>query len=151
MGIELPHSGSAATVYYRTFPSAAIADWMSTLLAPGMSVVDVGAHVGVYAILAARLVGPDGPVHAIEPQRDYAELVDRNGARNALANLHAHALALDEDDGQIEFVIDPRSRGGFAASSSSAATTTVAAHTLESFASAEGLERIDLLKLDAAG
>jgi FkbM family methyltransferase len=151
MSLELPHSGAAATVYYRRFPSAAIARWMAQLLGPGMAVVDVGAHVGVYSVLAARLVGPQGVVHAIEPQRAHAEVVARNGARNALTNLIAHPLALDEADGEVEFAVDQRSMGGFAGASAAGERIAVPARTLRRFAEDERLQRVDLLKLDAAG
>jgi FkbM family methyltransferase len=36
-------------------------------LRPGMTVVDGGAHVGFYTLLAARLVGPNGRVFSFEP------------------------------------------------------------------------------------
>jgi FkbM family methyltransferase len=149
--LVLPRSGSAATAYYRTFPSETIARWMEGLLGPGMTAVDAGAHVGVYSMLAARLVGPDGVVHAIEPQAECTALVDRSRELNALANLRTHTLALSDSDGDIELTVDPRTMGGFAGSRTGEATATVPALTLDSFARAEGLDRIDLLKLDAAG
>ena len=37
------------------------------VLRPGMTVVDVGANIGVYTHFLARLVGPTGRVHAFEP------------------------------------------------------------------------------------
>jgi FkbM family methyltransferase len=36
---------------------------------PGMTVIDGGAHLGLYTVLAARSVGPDGLVVAFEPDR----------------------------------------------------------------------------------
>jgi FkbM family methyltransferase len=36
-------------------------------LVPGLTVVDGGAHVGLYTLLAARAVGPSGSVLAFEP------------------------------------------------------------------------------------
>ena len=151
MSLELPHSGSAATAYYRTFPSGEIARWMSELLGPGMTVVDVGAHVGVYSMLAARLVGPEGAVHAIEPQGECAILVDRNRNRNQLANLTTHTLALADEDGDVDLSVDTRTMGGFAGSSVGGPTTRVPARTLGTFAEQQRLGNIDLLKLDAAG
>ena len=38
-------------------------------LRPGMTVLDVGASFGLYALAAARLVGPSGRVFAFEPAR----------------------------------------------------------------------------------
>ncbi|MEE8199974.1 MAG: FkbM family methyltransferase, partial [Candidatus Acidoferrales bacterium] len=52
-------------------------------LQPGMTVVDVGAHVGYYTLLAARRVGPTGKVYAFEPEpRNYEALrknIELNG------------------------------------------------------------------------
>lgn len=65
------------------------------LLRPGMTVVDGGAHVGLYTVLAARGVGPTGFVIAVEP--DLYNLValrvnvDRAGAENV--EVVAEALA----------------------------------------------------------
>lgn len=151
MTIVLPKSGSAATIYYRTFPSPAIADWMSGLLAPGMTVVDVGAHAGVYSMLAARLVGPEGTVHAVEPQPGCAALIGRSAELNSLTNLRTHALALGDEDGEIELVVDPRTLGGFTGSVQDGEAMAVPSRTLATFAASERLPRIDLLKLDAAG
>ena len=53
-----------------------------SLCRPGMSVLDVGAHVGLFTLAFARLVGPSGHVHAVEPdQANYARLL-RNLERN---------------------------------------------------------------------
>lgn len=59
------------------------------LLAPGDVVVDIGAHVGYYTLLAADAVGPGGRVFALEPSpARYRELlgnVERSGATNVSA------------------------------------------------------------------
>ena len=39
----------------------------AALLTPGMTVMDVGANVGQFTLVAARRVGPSGRVHAFEP------------------------------------------------------------------------------------
>jgi FkbM family methyltransferase len=51
----------------------------------GMTVIDVGAHVGYYTVLAARAVGWRGRVIAVEPHPVIAELLRANVARNRLA------------------------------------------------------------------
>ena len=55
-------------------------------LAPGDVCLDIGAHIGYYTLLAAKLVGPRGRVYAFEPSptsyRRLCSNVDLNGLRN---------------------------------------------------------------------
>ena len=45
---------------------------------PGTLVLDIGAHVGIYTLLAARRAGPEGKVIAVEPDPDNLRLLDDN-------------------------------------------------------------------------
>ena len=49
-------------------------DFVRRTLKPGQTFVDVGAHIGYYAALAAELVGPAGAVHAFEPCPELVKL-----------------------------------------------------------------------------
>jgi len=54
-----------------------------SLLRPGMTFVDVGAHIGYYSLLSSRKVGPTGRVFAFEPDpRNYALLTANISANN---------------------------------------------------------------------
>ena len=67
--ILLPRSGSAAPIYYRGRAAATpFLTVMERAVRPGMDAIDVGSHVGEYALLAAALVVPSGRVYAFEPQ-----------------------------------------------------------------------------------
>ena len=51
--------------------------WLERTVRPGDVVWDVGANVGVYALLAARLLGEEGTVVAVEPgYANFAALCD---------------------------------------------------------------------------
>ena len=52
--------------------------WVRCLLRPGDYAVDVGANVGVYTLLFARLVGPSGRVTAIEADPANFAALSRN-------------------------------------------------------------------------
>jgi FkbM family methyltransferase len=151
MTLELPHSGSGATAYYRTFPSRSIARWIVDGLHQGGVVVDAGAHVGVYTLVAARRVGRTGLVHAIEPQAEVAAALERNAKINDLVNVRVHRLALGSEDGRVGLKVDPRSLGAFTRLRIRPGEPAVQAATLESFVSGQRLERVDLLKVDTAG
>lgn len=57
-------------------------------LAPGATVVDVGASIGLYTLLASQVIGPNGRVVALEPDpRAYAQLcanIATNGSTNVM-------------------------------------------------------------------
>jgi FkbM family methyltransferase len=55
-------------------------------LAPGMVVVDCGAHIGVYTVLAARGVGARGKVVALEPDEPNLEALRANLDANGVAD-----------------------------------------------------------------
>lgn len=66
---------------------------------PDDTVLDVGAHIGGFTILAATLV-PDGSVLAVEPCRESYELLVRNVELNRLTNVKAERLALSDHRGK---------------------------------------------------
>ena len=60
---------------------------VETLVKPGDTVVDLGAHIGYYTLLFAKLVGPSGHVVAFEPSPASCAILRRNVASNGLANV----------------------------------------------------------------
>jgi FkbM family methyltransferase len=68
-------------------------------LRPGMTFWDIGANIGFFSLIAARLVGPSGQVHAFEP---LVENFDRLGASmplNDLTNIIIHQCAIGARSG----------------------------------------------------
>src|SRR5665213_2225798 len=63
-------------------------------LRPGMTVIDIGANLGVYSLPIARLVGPDGQVFSYEPATETRRLLAISKAENGADNLHIIAAAL---------------------------------------------------------
>jgi FkbM family methyltransferase len=63
------------------------------VIRPGMVVVDIGAFVGWYTLLAARQVGERGKVYAFEPDPRNYELLSENLRVN---QLHAQAICLPQ-------------------------------------------------------
>jgi len=61
---------------------------------PGWCVIDVGAHIGLFAMRAARLVGGHGRVVAFEPNPLAFYWLRLSLARNGLSNVLALPVAL---------------------------------------------------------
>lgn len=64
-----------------------VARELRALLRPGLSVIDLGANIGYYTMLAAARVGPAGRVAAFEPGPSNAALLARSAAANGFRNV----------------------------------------------------------------
>uniref|UniRef100_UPI0022EB7567 FkbM family methyltransferase n=1 Tax=Falsiroseomonas oryzae TaxID=2766473 RepID=UPI0022EB7567 len=76
------------------------------LIRPGDTVLDLGAHLGVYTLLGAAATGPTGRVHAFEPNPRYAALLGRSLAVNGFtgfATLHQAAAGAAEGVSELSF------------------------------------------------
>jgi FkbM family methyltransferase len=74
-------------------------------VAPGMTVFDVGADIGFFSILAARLTGPGGRVEAFEPVPSSAQAVRANAALNRFANITVHEVAVADHEAREELLV----------------------------------------------
>lgn len=70
---------------------------------PGMTVVDIGANLGYYTMLASRLVGPAGRVVAVEPNSENCRLLLLSKLLNDAANADLLPVALDDHRGWSYF------------------------------------------------
>ena len=71
------------------------------LVGPGQVAVEIGANIGAHTVVLSRLVGPDGEVHAIEPQRIVFQTLCANLALNQCTNVYARHAALGAAAGTI--------------------------------------------------
>ena len=98
-----PRGGAGALIYYQGCSEPETAAFLCNALRPGMNFFDVGAHIGEYTLLAGRSVGPEGSVHAFEPQPDTYELLQENLRRNHAANVKAVPCAIAAECGLARF------------------------------------------------
>lgn len=71
---------------------------IEALVKPGMVALDIGANLGWYTLLMARLVGPAGGVVAFEPMDEPRALAQWHLARNRVTNATVCPVLLDEYD-----------------------------------------------------
>lgn len=67
-----------------------------------LTMLDVGANIGVHSVHLAPLLGPFGKVHAFEAQRIVFNMLAGNVALNSLENVYCHHCAIGKTNGQIE-------------------------------------------------
>jgi FkbM family methyltransferase len=83
------------------------------LIRPGDTVFDIGAHLGVYAVLAGASTGITGKVHAFEPNRRFASLLTRSLMVNGFSGFaEVHNLAVGAAEGRTELRFSWEFSGG---------------------------------------
>ncbi len=76
----------------------------TTSLRPGMTVLDVGANIGFYSLLAGRAVGPSGQVFAFEPDPRTAKSLRANVVANGLTTINVFERVVSDRAGQVELL-----------------------------------------------
>jgi FkbM family methyltransferase len=93
---------------------------MARFCRPGMTVVDVGANIGVHTMALGRLVGPYGRVVAVEPSSESCRLLLASARENGLGNVEIYPLALDDCEGWSYLIGHLGSNAGFQSPSEAA-------------------------------
>ena len=76
---------------------------LAMTLRPEMVFYDIGANVGFFSMIAARLVGLNGRVICFEPLAMNTERIKHNTSLNHFSNVIVKQLALGSQDGSAEF------------------------------------------------
>jgi FkbM family methyltransferase len=125
-------------------------------LRPGMSFLDIGAHHGLYSVVAAKKIGPDGRVVAFEPSPRERQRLRLHLRYNGIESVTVkpYALAAEEGAASLTVVVD-----GFTTMNSlrtppiNHPTEQVSVETtsLDAYVCREQIEKIDLVKIDTEG
>jgi FkbM family methyltransferase len=89
-----------------------VQDFLQRNVRPGDVVLDVGANVGFFTLIAARLVGSEGRVYAFEPLPSNVETLRRNVELNALANVEIIEAAVGAVEGRARLALGRSSLDG---------------------------------------
>lgn len=117
--------------------------------------IDIGANIGVYSLRAASLVGPGGRVIAVEPGADALAGLRRNLALNPQLAITVVPKAMSDHEGEatlhhVGAGYDPQAYSLLPDATASEGET-VPLTTLDALCRAEGLTRVDCIKIDAEG
>ena len=125
-----------------------------SLITDGDVVVDLGAHVGYYTLLAARRVGPEGRVFAFEPHPDNFRLLVKNIESNFYSNVIPVQKAVSNETGGTELFLQGTTTHSLFRKSDSNKSVLVQTTSLdEYFKTVEPRlrSRIKLIKMDIEG
>jgi FkbM family methyltransferase len=123
-------------------------------LQPGMVFFDVGAHIGYYTCLAARLVGSRGRVIAFEPHSRNVALLRNNVAVNGYDHVTVVNKAVS-DRQERALLYEHEAWGSHSLyqfpSAFTGRTFDVETVSLDHFMASQQLNRVDMIKIDAEG
>lgn len=120
---------------------------------PGDIVLDIGAHIGYYTLMAAKRVGNKGKVYAFEPNKDNLGLLNKNISINKYKNVVPVEKAVAKSSKKSKLFLNSLSSGmhslvklGYTGTSSTVVDTV----SLDDFFG-KNPPRVSVIKMDIEG
>jgi FkbM family methyltransferase len=140
--------------YYNCYEAPAVR-FFKQWLGPGDVMLDVGAHVGLFTLLAAQLVGPRGEVHAFEPVPANFARLEQNVELNRFGNVQPNRTAVGDAGGEVSLGLRDEELVGNSTCDytvgAALGAVTAPVTTLDSYLTERGTPRARLVKMDVEG
>jgi FkbM family methyltransferase len=149
--------GSSAAAYVLGAFKPDLQQFMEANLEQGSVFYDVGANVGFFSLLAARLAGPEGRVISFEPIDENVSKLSENVRRNQFGNVRIFPIALGAGNGERTFQLsESPTWGKFKGVAQEVPNKyvrdiSVRVRRLDSLVSVERLPPPDFIKIDVEG
>jgi FkbM family methyltransferase len=120
----------------------------------GMVVIDAGAYIGYYTVLASSLVGEKGRVYSFEPSPENAGVLNKNVGMNNCRNVYIVQKAVSDKVGSVTFYPNPCNASGstmfenYSTHNAKDPSVTVGTVTLDGIV---GNCKVDFIKMDIEG
>ena len=76
---------------------------IKNIVKEGDTVIDIGAHIGLYSVFLSKLVGPSGKVICFEPHEQVVKRLYNNLLLNGLNNYEIHNYGVGDKDEEVDF------------------------------------------------
>ena len=130
--------------------------FVQRLLRPGMTVLDVGAHHGLYTLLLSKQVGVNGRVIAFEPSPRECRRLEKHLRFNRYSNAHVEHSAAGSEAGEADlYLVD-----GFQdwcnslrppALPDPTSKVRVRVRRIDDVLAKQSISKVDFIKLDVEG
>jgi len=154
------HSLRLPTRYFKYFPQDYEADnfaFLTNNCKPGAVIIDIGAHIGLFSVIAAQVTGNKGKVYAFEPAPTTYSLLQKTLAINNNNGLiETFQKAVGGETGKITFFVSDDK----ADNSNSLVQykdhrpihgIDIDVTTIDAFVKEKDLSRLDFIKIDVEG
>lgn len=152
----LRFNAATSTIDYALgLSEASVQDALERVLRPACVFYDIGANVGFFTVIAARLCGSKGRVLAFEPVPENAAAIRRNLRLNGFANVEVHESAVARTTGQAELRLAHYAGGAALADAPSPpdvkGSIRVATLAIDDLIETRGAPPPDVVKIDVEG
>lgn len=136
--------------------------WLNHIYTPpgfeikdGDTIIDIGAHVGIFSIFAA-MSGQDIKVYSFEPAPENIQIFERNISLNKIKNIQFFNAAVASESGEREFLLFSENASGHNFASlgekgNSDSKIIIKTITLNDFLNEKSIAKINLLKINCEG
>lgn len=153
-----PIDRTGKAVYLNGYSDRHLAFILHQYLKSGMTCMDIGSHLGQFAILAASIVAGQGQVHAFEACREAYELLERNSQINRMPWLTINHKAVFNEPGTVKINVCVSGQGEFNSISAPlrpgdqiTGFEEVQAVTIDGYCQEKGITHVDIMKIDVNG
>ena len=154
------HSLRLPTRYFRYFPEdyeAENFEFLTSSCKPGSVIIDIGAHIGLFSVIASQVAGKQGKVYAFEPAPSTYSLLQKTLSINNSGNqIETFQKAVGGETGKITFFVSD----GQADNSNSLVEyksdrplhgIDTEVTTIDAFTKEKNLGHLDFIKIDVEG
>jgi FkbM family methyltransferase len=101
MLVNIHDFGIGTQLFLQKGYAQARVDEIKKIVKEGDTVIDIGANIGYFTVLLAKIVGSKGRVFAFEPDPRNAKLLQRTIQRNGWSNVFLEQKAVSSKSGKI--------------------------------------------------
>lgn len=168
MFIDVADSSPALRITFQAYAMNLVHEEVTTklfrkIVRKGDTVLDLGANIGYFTLMAARAVGVEGKVYSFEPEPKNFEYLKKNIEVNEFAQATANQKAVSDQNGTTRLYICAYDSGHHTinkydgieaiARGRPFAKTAIDIETVrvDDFLSEHGVGRVDVIKMDVEG
>lgn len=121
------------------------------LLKKNYVVLDIGANLGIYAVLGSAKVGPKGSIHSFEPVPENLKYLRHNKKLNQASNIKINPAGIGDKGGRVKIYLADKNVGTHSMGGSSTKKHIwVDIETIDDYVKRNDLE-VNLIKMDIEG
>lgn len=121
-------------------------------------VLDIGANIGYYSLLARSIIGPKGKIIAFEPSTENTSLIKKSIDENKFENIIVVEAAVSDHEGYGELFLSPYYKSEhslfdyhYSSGEHKGGIQKTKLITIDSFLENSGDLKVDIIKMDVEG